>query len=388
MKRVIHPLAGYAIFVGNLLLALVDGHVLADERATTGERLKFVDFDLELPRGLDADDFYVPVENPMSKDKVELGRALFFDVRLSVDNTVSCATCHAPQNAFTDNRRVSRGVGSQAGRRNAPTIINRAFSREQFWDGRAGSLEEQTKLPLTGLKEMGNPDHESVVKKVSTIKGYKRWFKRVFDRDVHIGDIAKAIAAFERTVVSGNSKVDEFNAGNQKAITQSEKRGFEIFKGKARCTQCHSGANFTDEKYHNLGIDWDGVFVDLGRYRVTKNGDDIGAFKTPTLREIVHTAPYMHNGTFATLQETVDFYNNGGILNPFLDNELRRPDRTLEQVLEYYEKGKEERKGPPPSSKLMRLNLSEQEREDLVTFLKALSGQGWQHIQPPASFPE
>jgi cytochrome c peroxidase len=235
---------------------------------------------------------------------------------------------------------------------------------------------------------MGNPDHESVEKKVSAIKGYRRWFKRVFRRDVHIDDIAKAIAAFERTVVSGNSKVDEFNAGNQKAITRSEKRGFEIFKGKARCTQCHSGPNFTDEKYHNLGIDWDGVFVDLGRYRVTKNPDDIGAFKTPTLREIAHTAPYMHNGAFATLEETVDFYNKGGIPNPFLDTELRRPDLTLEQVLEYYEKGKEERKGSPPRIKLMRLNLSKQEREDLVVFLKALSGQGWQNTEPPASFPE
>ncbi len=374
--------------MGNLFLAFVDGHVVADERASTGEMLKFVGFDFELPKGLDADDFYVPVDNPMSKDKVELGRALFFDVRLSIDNTVSCATCHAPQNAFADNRRVSRGVGSQAGRRNAPTILNRVFSREQFWDGRAGSLEEQSKSPLTGLKEMGNPDHESVVKKVRAIKGYKRWFKRVFHRDVHIDDIAKAIAAFERTVVSGNSKIDEFNAGNQKAITQSEKRGFEIFKGKARCTQCHSGPNFTDEKYHNLGIDWDGVFVDLGRYRVTKNSDHIGAFKTPTLREIAHTAPYMHNGAFATLEETVDFYSKGGISNPFLDIELRRPDRTLEQVLEYYEKRKEERKGSPPRRKLMKLNLSEQEREDLVAFLKALSGQGWQHIQPPTSFPE
>ncbi len=193
--------------MGNLLLAIVDAHVLAVERAPTEERLKFVDFNLELPKGLDADDFYVPVENPMSKDKVELGHALFFDVRLSADNTVACATCHVPQNAFTDNRRMSRdvGVGSNAGGRNAPTIINRACSQDQFWDGRAESLEEQAKLPLTDPKEMGDPDHESVVKKVSAIKGYKRWFKSVFHRDVNIDDIAKTIASFERTVVSGNS---------------------------------------------------------------------------------------------------------------------------------------------------------------------------------------
>lgn len=378
---------GYGIYMGITLLVFLVGNVLAENLPPTTQTMKFEDFELELPKGLNQDDFYLPSDNPMSKDKVELGRTLFFDLRLSSDNTVSCATCHSPQTAFSDNRPVSLGVGLGAGDRNAPTIINRAFSREQFWDGRAHSLEEQSKLPLINPKEMAMPSHELLVKKVGDIRGYKSWFKSVFARDVNINDLAKAIAAFERTVVSGNAKYDEFKAGNQHALKETEKRGLALFEGKARCSQCHKGPNFTDEKYHNLGVDWDSVLVDLGRYKVTKKEQDIGAFKTPTLREIADTAPYMHNGAFTTLEETVAFYNRGGIANPFLDVEMRRPNRTIEQMLEYYEK-KESQIELVPETELVKLNLTKQEQADLVTFLRTLSGQGWQHITAPDSFPE
>jgi cytochrome c peroxidase len=235
---------------------------------------------------------------------------------------------------------------------------------------------------------MGMPSLGLLVEKLRAIKGYNTWFKRVFGRDVNIDDLAKALAAFERTVVSGDSNIDKFGAGNQQAINESEKRGLELFKNKARCIQCHNGFNFTDEKYHNIGIDWDSTSVDVGRYIVTKKVEDIGAFKTPTLREIARTAPYMHNGSLATLEEAVEFYNRGGIANPFLDVEMKRSNRTLEQVLQYYEKKKMTETGLAPESELLRLNLTKQESADLVSFLKALNGQGWQHIRAPASFPE
>ncbi len=378
---------GYGIYMGIAIWALVAGNVLAENLSPATRTMKLGAFELELPKDLNREDFYVPSDNPMSKDKVELGRTLFFDPRLSVDNSVSCATCHSPQTAFSDNRRVSLGVGLAAGDRNAPTIINRAFSREQFWDGRARSLEEQSKLPLINPKEMAMPSHELLVKKVANIQGYKSWFKRVFARNVNMDDLAKAIAAFERTVVSGKARFDEFKAGNQQALNAAEKRGLELFEGKARCSQCHNGPNFTDEKYHNLGVDWDTDMVDLGRYKVTKKEQDIGAFKTPTLREIADTAPYMHNGTVATLEQIVDFYNRGGIANPFLDVEMVRPNRTMEQVLEYYEKGKTQEVSSP-DAELVKLDLSNKEQADLVAFLRTLSGKGWQHIAPPASFPE
>lgn len=375
---------------GTILCVLLMATALAEEAPSPDRIIQFGDFEFALPKGLGREGFYVPEDNPITKGKVGLGRALFFDARLSFDNSVSCATCHSPQNAFADGLPVSTGIDGQQGARNAPTIINRAFSREQFWDGRAKSLEEQSKGPLINPVEMGMPGHDFVVKKVRKIRGYRHWFKRVFGRDVNIDDLAKAIAAFERTVVSGSSRFDEYMAGNQRALSESEKRGLALFEGKARCTQCHAGPNFTDEKYHNLGVDWDGALIDLGRYKVTENKQDIGAFKTPTLREITHTTPYMHNGAFATLEEVVEFYNNGGIANPFLDVEMRRPERTLEQILDFYEKGKQAEAGKKRGwqIELTRLNLTGQERADLVAFLKTLSGQGWQHILPPDAFPE
>ena len=310
----------------------------AEDLSAPAERFESREFEIELPLGLRSSEFSVPADNPMSADKIALGRTLFFDKRLSVDDSISCASCHSPQSGFADGRETARGVDSQAGTRNAPTIINRAFSSVQFLDGRAPSLEEQAKGPMVNPIEMGMPNHEIIVQKLTAIPGYERWFRRVFGRDVDIDGVAKAIAAFERTIVSGDSRADRFLAGDKGAINESEQRGFALFVGKARCSQCHGAPLFTDEKYHNTGAGWDESRVDLGRYRVTENVSDIGAFKTPTLREIDLTGPYMHNGAFATLEETIEFYDRGGISNPFLDVELKRPKRTLEQLLAYYEK--------------------------------------------------
>lgn len=348
---------------------------------------------LVLPFGLNEQEFYVPQDNPLTEAKIELGRLLFFDKRLSVDNSIACASCHSPAHGFTDGRRVSLGVAGQQGDRNAPTLINRGVSKAQFWDGRAKSLEAQVTGPLTNALEMGMPSLGAVVKKIASIKGYRDRFKKVFGRGVTIEDIAKAIASFERTILSGNSKWDRYLAGDKFALSLSEKRGLEVFEGKGRCDQCHSGWNFTDEKFHNIGIDWDVSRVDLGRYLVTGKEKDIGAFKTPTLREISRTAPYMHDGRFGRLSEVVDYYNDGGISNPFLSTEMTRPDQSLDETLAEFEKGSADSNAlmghdvSGGSVPIKKLDLTEQEKEDLVAFLIALGGEGWQALDAPLAFP-
>ncbi|MHB8481874.1 MAG: cytochrome-c peroxidase [Nitrospiria bacterium] len=313
-----------------------------------------------IPLGLDESALYIPKDNPMTKEKVELGRFLFFDKRLSKDNSIACASCHIPSLAFTDGQAVSSGIKHLQGGRSAPTVINRIFSKAQFWDGRAATMEEQAVGPLINPVEHGFGDHPDVVAKLRGIEGYKKEFKRAFGTDViTIEEVGKAIASFERTALSGNSPADQYDQeGKEDAISDSAKRGLQLFRGKARCTKCHSGFNFTDEKFHNLGIGWDTATPDLGRYLVTKKAPDISAFKTPTLREIVHTAPYMHDGRFGTLEEVVSFYNKGGIKNPFQD--------TL----------------------IIPLDLTEQEKKDVVAFLRTLGGEGWQQIQAPTEFPQ
>ena len=321
-------------------------------------KVQFADSTFHLPLGLPADNFIIPKDNPMTKDKIELGRALYFDVRLSHNNTIACATCHAPNMAFCDNQPVSLGIHRQQGSLSSPTVINRAFTEEQFWDGRAFSLEEQAVSPLVNPLEMGNPNHDYLINKLKNIDGYATWFKRVFNRDIHIDDLAKALAAFQRTIVSGNSRVDQFNMGDVEALTESEARGLTLFREKGRCNQCHAGFNFSNEMFHNIGVGWEGSEVHLGRYAITKDKRDIGAFKTPTLREISKTAPYMHDGRFATLEQVMDFYIKGGEPNPFLDRLMKK------------------------------LDLKKQEKMDIVAFLKALDGEGWQHVTPPDRFPE
>ncbi len=368
-----------------LLLSLSPYKAFAEDIRYSADEIRSGSFILKLPLGLEADKFYIPSDNPMSREKIELGRALYFDERLSRDDTVSCASCHSVDNGFTDNLAVSLGIDGQEGGRSAPTIINRAFSKEQFWDGRAKSLEEQAKGPLTNPIEMGMPSEDAVIKKIASIKGYRKWFRQVFGRDVNIDDLAKAIATFERTVLSGDSRVDRFTAGDKTALTKSEKRGLKLFRGKARCSQCHSGANFTNEKYHNLGVSWGKIPTDMGRNAVTGKEHHTAAFKTPTLRDIDDTAPYMHDGSIETLEGVIDFYDKGGVGNQFLDNEMRRSELSLNRMLDSFEK---EKNVKPRSNEGTKLGLTVGERADLVAFMKALSGKGWQNAGAPDSFPK
>jgi len=299
-----------------------------------------------------------PSDNPYSMAKVELGRYLYFDARLSVDETVSCATCHNPKFAFTDGAPVSTGIKGQKGGRSAPTVINRAYALAQFWDGRAQSLEEQAKGPMQNPIEMGNT-HEAIVARLKGIAGYRPLFARAFgSEEIDIDRVAKAIACFERTVLSGNAPFDRYKRGDKSAMTAEQVRGMAVFFDKGKCDRCHEGANFTLNAYANLGIGTDKPEPDVGRYAITKDPRDWGVFKTPTLREIEHTAPYMHDGRFKTLEEVVDFYDKGGI-----------PNRNLDPTVKP-------------------LHLTAAEKSELVAFLKALSGEGWQNVQAPVSFPQ
>ena len=247
---------------------------------------------LSIPFGLDEDALVVPADNPFTEKKAHLGRLLFFDRRLSKNNTIACASCHMPALAFTDGQPVSTGINRQLGGRGAPTAINRAFSSGQFWDGRAATLEEQSVGPFTNPVEHGFLDYPEMIAKMNRIEGYRNLFKEVFDADISVETIGKAIATFQRTLLSGNSPADQFDlGGNEAALPVEAQRGLELFRSKARCTRCHSGFNFTDEKFHNLGLGWDTNTVDLGRYMVTRNPEEIGAFKTPTLREISKNRP-------------------------------------------------------------------------------------------------
>jgi cytochrome c peroxidase len=228
----------------------------------------------------------------------------------------------------------------------------------QFWDGRAASLEEQAVGPMANPIEMGHT-HEGVVSRLKGIAGYRTLFAKVFDtQDFTIDHVAKAIATFERTVLSGNAPYDRYKRGDKKAMSAGQVRGMSVFFDKAKCDQCHEGVNFTLNMFANLGVGADKPNPDPGRFEITKDPRDWGAFKTPTLREIEHTAPYMHDGSLKTLEEVVEFYDKGGVSNKNLDPKIKK------------------------------LNLTTQEKEDLVAFLKALSGEGWQHIKPPEKFPE
>lgn len=287
----------------------------------------------------------IPATNLNYKAKIDLGKQLYFDGRLSKNNAVSCAFCHNPFTGFADPRRTSIGVGGGVGGRQAPSVYNTGFIPLQFWDGRAGSLEEQAIGPIVNPVEMAET-HENVVKKIGKIKGYRQQFRAVFGTDVNLQGIAEAIAAYERTVVSTNSSFDKYVLGDLKAMDEAAIRGMALFKGKARCILCHNGPNFTDNQFHNLGVPQEGPMKeDLGRFYVTRRGRDKGAFKTPTLRSITETAPYMHDGAFKTLEEVVEFLDQGGGPNPNL-SPLLKP-----------------------------LGLSSQEKADLLAFLNALTGE-------------
>lgn len=332
--------------------------------------------DVELPFGLAAG--RIPESalesNPLTRAKIELGRQLYFDTRLSADNTISCATCHDPREGFARHTRFGVGIRMLEGNRNSPVSYNRILSGAQFWDGRAASLEEQAVGPIANPIEMGNT-HDACVKSLKQVAGYRLQFERVFGKDsLNIGNVAKAIAAFERVLVTGPSPFDYYEpllpfkrftdedfaddadlkkeyetklaASKAHPMSESAIRGRDIFFGKrGECSACHLGANLSDELYHNLGVGMDAANPDLGRYEVSKEDKDRGAFKTPTIRNVVQSAPYMHDGSQKTLREVVEHYSKGGAPNQWL------------------------------SPKIRKLDLAEQEKQDLVAFMEACTGE-------------
>ena len=296
-----------------------------------------------LPLGLD---LYMPVpeDNPLTREKVALGRQLFSDPMLSRDKSLACADCHEPERAFTDGRTVSRGVFGREGTRHVPTLINRGYGRAFFWDGRISSLEEQVLQPIQDPKEM-DMTLKDVVERLRRDRKYSELFQAVFGRIPTHVELANALASYVRTILSGDAPIDRYLSGEREALSQQERQGLGIFRGKGNCTVCHVGPTFTDEHFHNTGVAWqDGALLDQGRYMVTGKEEDRGAFKVPTLREVARTAPYMHDGSLATLEDVVDFYSDGGRQNPYLDRELRP------------------------------LRLTEDEKTAVVAFLRSLTG--------------
>jgi cytochrome c peroxidase len=279
------------------------------------------------PLGLDA---YMPIpeDNPLTAEKVALGRRLFFDKRLSRDQTVACASCHDAKQAFTDRRSVAKGVFGRHGTRNAPTLVNRGYGSSQFWDGRALNLEQQVLKPIQDANEM-----DMTLADVTARLGLSE------------RAISEALASYVRTIRSGNSRVDQHLSRNAE-LSPEEKSGMRVFRLKGNCVTCHVGPNFSDEKFHNTGIAWhEGKLADEGRFAMSRREQDRGAFRTPTLREVARTAPYMHDGSIATLEEVIEHYDKGGVPNPQLDPEIRP------------------------------LHLTPQEKRDLLAFLRALSGE-------------
>ena len=295
----------------------------------------------------------IPTDNPLTKAKVDLGRQLFFDSRLSRDNTVSCASCHDPQRGWSNGEAVATGVRGQKGGRSAPTIINAAYHPLQFWDGRAKGLEGQALGPIQNPIEM-DLSLDELIERLGKISGYLEQFQAAFSDSLTTDNVARAIASFERTVLSGNAPYDKFKAGDASALSEEAQAGRKIFFGKANCSACHAGSNFSDAGFHNLGIGINADEPDIGRMSQSKLLGDRGSFKTPTLREIARTAPYMHDGRFASLDEVIEFYVKGAIPNPQLDEEI------------------------------FPLKLTPEEKKALKTFLvEGLSSADYPQIKPP-----
>jgi len=262
----------------------------------------------------------IPPDNPQTTRKILLGKQLYFDTRLSQDNTISCATCHSPTMGWSDEGPTSKGIGNQMGGRRSPPASNSAYNPLQFWDGRSPSLEDQAKGPIQNPIEMGNT-HQVMIRTVNDIPGYVEEFKTVFGTGpITVDQVAQAIAAFERTIVTTDSPFDRFMKGDETALTCLERKGLEIFNGKGRCSCCHWGPNFSDGRFHNLGAHNDMGKPDNGRYDVTKNPKDMGAFKTPTMRDVGLRAPYLHMGNEKTIEDVIVFYNKGGgVKDPNMD---------------------------------------------------------------------
>lgn len=301
----------------------------------------------------------------LTPEKVRLGRWLFYDARLSRDGTISCATCHRPAQAFSEPTPRSTGIGGQTGARKSPPIVNAGFPifERYFWDGRAGSLVEQAKGPIANPVEMGNT-LDGAARAVAAVPGYRRAFRETYgDERLDIDRIADALAAYETTRLSGNSAYDRFDAGDETALSPEALQGRDIFFGRGRCNACHLGPNFSDARFHNVGIGYsprpgppERSFTDPGRYGVTRRLADLGAFKTPTLREASRRAPYMHDGSLPDLAGSIARYVKPAE-NPWLDPVLREARLTPRDV------------------------------PLLVAFLRALNGTGYEDV-PPSSFPQ
>lgn len=321
--------------------------------------------EIEAPLGLPP--VPIPVDNPPTAETIALGRKLYFDPVLSVDGTIACATCHSPEFGFSDGKPVSEGVENQKGGRNAPTIFNAAYYTAQFWDGRAPNLEKQAEGPMQNPIEMGHT-LEGIEKNLMEDAAYRAEFEKAFGPGpITYQKVMKAIASFERTIISGNSPFDRyFYGGDKTALNEAAKRGLEIFRNpvKGNCTACHPIGLFTDSGFHNIGVgvDDEGNLTDLGRYEVTEKDAHRGAFKTPSVRNIALSAPYMHDGSLKTLREVVDFYVGGGNSNPYLDNQLKELH---------------------PTSPTGKVNWS---RDDLVTFLEALTGEIPANVGPEEAY--
>jgi cytochrome c peroxidase len=309
------------------------------------------DFPLSLPLGLQEQAAWIPDDNPLTPEKIALGKQLFWDKRWSRNGTVACVSCHDPSHGWADPRRVSTRFDGTLTPRHSPTLVNRLFSDVQQWAGTRTSLEDQA-------IRASDQSPELLVKNLGAIAGYREQFRKVFGTDVTPDGVAKAIAAYERTILSGNAPYDRFRAGDAGALSTSARRGLALFEGKARCAPCHAGFNFTDEGYHNLGVGMDRDTPDLGRYTVTKDDRHRGAFKTPTLRDVARRPPYMHDGSLKTLTEVVSFYDRGGTTNPWLTTAIQP------------------------------LNLTAAEQADLIAFLEALTGQVAPEVTSPPKLPE
>lgn len=318
---------------------------------------------IEPPLGLP--EVAVPADNPPTAETVALGRQLYYDKTLSVDNSIACASCHDPGAGFADPNQFSEGVGGELGGRQAPPVMNAAYSTAQFWDGRAASLEEQAGGPVENPIEMAFT-HEGVIERLSEDPVYTELFKEAWgEGPIAFEMVAKSIASFERTVLVGNSPFDRYMFGDDKeAMSEDAIRGLDVFTDpeKGNCEVCHEineeegYALFTDNKFHNLGVgaELDGSMADIGRFEVSQVETDKGAFKTPHLRNIADSAPYMHDGHLKTLKEVVDFYVGAGNSNDFRDEEIHELD-----------------------------HLSAQERADLIAFMEALSGEYPEDVGPP-----
>ena len=282
-----------------------------------------------------------PADNVGNPERVELGKTLFFDPRLSGSNWISCASCHNPAMGWSDGLPTGIGHGMQALRRATPSLVNCGFNKSLMWDGRAASLEEQALGPIVAAVEM-NQDLPGLVRKLSAIGGYRSLFEAAYPGEgITPRTIGKAIASFERTIVSGDSPFDRWRRGDELAVDESVKRGFSVFEGKGNCAKCHSGFNFTDDGFHNIGVRGE---PDVGRFALRPVRIAMGAFRTPTLRDVALTAPYMHNGAYRTLEEVVEHYDRGGDVTDNLSPDMKP------------------------------LDLTAREKADLVSFMKSLTG--------------